>query len=238
MNARQRFHEVATFGNPDKTPLAIGDVRPLTRKSWVRQGLPEDVSVLDYLKVRRCTLQSVSLATYPQQGREWKPPLSAINLGPIPPFEERLIFEDQRYRVWVDSLGITQKGLQDDWSEGWSGFATRVFIDFPVKNMKDFIEMKRRYNPKDPRRYPKDWDKIVEAYKKREHPICVNVRGPFWWTRDMVGLKELAIKIHTDPELIREIMDFCAEFHTESLEKGLEDVEAVSYTHLTLPTKA
>jgi len=225
MNARQRFLEVACFGDPDRIPLAIGDIRPLTRRRWIKEGLPENRDVLEYLKVRECTLQSVNITKYPPQGLEWKPASSSINLGPIPPFEERIIFEDQRYRVWVDSLGITQKGLQDDWREGWSGFATRVFIDFPVKNMKDFIEMKRRYDPKDPRRYPKDWRRIVEAYKRRDYPICVNIRGPFWWTRDMVGLKGLAVKIHTEPDLIKEIIEFCAEFHIEALRRCLEDVE-------------
>jgi len=225
VNARQRFLEVATFSNPDKIPLAIGDVRPLTRRRWIKQGLPENESVLDYLEVRRCTLQSVSITTYPQQGREWRIAPNVINLGPIPPFREKIIFEDQRYRVWIDSLGITQKGLQEDWREGWSGFATRVFIDFPVKNMEDFMEMKRRYDPRDPRRYPKNWDRIAEAYKRREYPLSINIRGPFWWTRDMIGLKGLAIKIHMDSELVKEIMEFSAEFHVEALERCLEDVE-------------
>jgi len=67
-----------------------------------------------------------------------------------------MIFENHRYRVWVDSLGIMQKGLKEDWREGWSGFATKVFIDFPVKNMKDFIEIKGRYDPKASQRCPKN----------------------------------------------------------------------------------
>jgi uroporphyrinogen decarboxylase len=225
MDAKRRFLEVATFGDPDRTPLAIGEVRPLTRRRWVGEGLPENMSILDYLDARRCTLQSVSLTAYPQQGREWKPSSSAINLGPIPPFEQRIISEDERYRVWVDSLGITQKGLQDDWSGGWSGFATRVFIDFPVKNRRDFEEIKKRYDPKDPGRYPENWDEVAEAYERRSHPICINIRGPFWWTRDMVGLKGLAIMIHRDPELIHDIMELCAEFHVEALERCLETVE-------------
>jgi len=41
----------------------------------------------------------------------------------------------------------------------------------------------------------------------------------------MLGLKELAIKIHTEPELVEEIMEFCAEFHVEALERCLEDVK-------------
>ena len=225
MDARRRFLEVACFGSPDKIPLALGGIRPLTRMRWIREGLPEDADVLDYFGIRGCTLGSVGLATYPHQGREWNPGSSVINLGPIPPFEERIISQDDRYRVWVDSLGITQRGLKDDWSGGWSGFATRVFIDFPVKKRADFEEMKRRYDPKDPRRYPKNWDEIAESLKRRSHPVFINIRGPFWWTRDMVGLKGLSVMIHRDPELIREIMEFCAEFQVEALERCLETVE-------------
>jgi len=178
-----------------------------------------------------CTLRSVNIASFPQEGREWKPDPSTINLGPIPPFEDKIIKEDGRYRVWVDSLGITQMGFQDDWKDGWSGFATRVFMDFPVKNWKDFLQMKKRYNPKDFRRYPKNWDEIVKTYGKRDYPLSVEIGGPFWWTRDMVGLKKIMTGIYKEPDFIKEIMDFCAEFHMEALKKALEDVN-VDYVML------
>ncbi|MCW4021381.1 MAG: hypothetical protein NWF14_09180 [Candidatus Bathyarchaeota archaeon] len=225
MNARERFLEVALFGKPDKIPLSVGDVRPLTKRSWIKQGLPKNRRVPEYLGFRMCTKGTVNITAYPQEGREWKPDPAAVNLGPNPPFEERIIKKDSRYRVWVDSLGVTQKGFQDDWKDGWSGFATRVFMEFPVKTRKDFLEMKKRYNPKDPKRYPKNWDKIAKTYRKRTYPISANIRGPFWWTRDMIGLENLALGIYKGPELIKEIMDFCAEFHVEALYRALETVE-------------
>ena len=226
MNARERFLEVALFGNPDKIPLDIWNVRPATRKAWVKQGLPENADIPEYLGVKECSLRSVNITSYPSEGFKWEPSPSAVNLGPIPPFEYRKIREDERYRVWIDSLGVTQLGFQDDWKYGWSGFATRVFMDFPVKNRKDFLEIKRRYDPKDPKRYPKNWSKIAETYKKRDYPLCVTIRGPFWWTRDMVGLTNIATGIHKNPELTKEIMDFCGHFHAEALKRALEDVEA------------
>ena len=225
MDARERFLEVSSFGNPDRIPLAIGDVRPLTRRSWVKQGLPKNQSVPEYLAFQICSLRSVNITSYPQEGREWKPNLKAINIGPIPPSKERILREDERYKVWVDSLGVTQMGFQDDWKDGWSGFATRVFMDFPVKNLDDFLQMRKRYDPKDPRRYPKNWDKIAKIYRRRDYPVNANIRGPFWWTRDMIGLNKIAIGIYREPELIKEIIDFCAEFHIEALHRALEDVD-------------
>lgn len=225
MDARERFLEVSLFGSPDRIPLAVGDVRPLTRRSWTEQGLPRSQSVPEHLTFEMCGLRSVNITAYPQEGREWKPDPKAINIGPIPPLRERVITEDERYKVWVDSLGITQMGFQDDWKDGWNGFATRVFMEFPVKNMRDFLEMKKRYDPKDSRRYPRSWDKISGIYRKRDYPLSANIRGPFWWTRDMIGLNGIAVGIYKEPELIREIMDFCAEFHVKALHKALEDLD-------------
>jgi len=225
MNARERFLEAALFGNPDMIPLALGDIRPATRRCWIKQGLPENQSVLEYLGFEGCTVGSVNVTSFPMEGFEWEPSPSGFNLGPVPPFEYRILKEDERHRFWVDSLGVTQMGLQDDWSGGWSGFATRVFMDFPVKSRKDFLEMKKRYDPKDSRRYPRKWGKMAESYNCRNYPLCVTIRGPFWWARDMLGLRGISVGMYREPELIREIMDFCAEFHIGVLHRALDDVE-------------
>lgn len=228
MNARERFLEVALFGKPDKIPLAIGGVRPATKRSWVRQGFPQEVDrgrVPEYLGFREYTLNQAGITSNPWEGFDWKPKHSAVDLGPIPPFKHQIIRENGRYRVWVDSLGITQRGFLSDWKDGWDGFATRVFMEFPVKNRKDFVEMKKRYDPSSPERYPKDWASIARRHRKRDYPLSVGIRGPFWWTRDMVGLQKIMTGIYKDPELIQDIMNFCAEFHVEVLQKALDEVD-------------
>jgi len=80
-------------------------------------------------------------------------------------------------------------GFRNDWKDGWSGFAARVFIEFPVKNWREFLEIKKRCDPKDPRRYLKNWGELVRAYRRRDFPLGATIRSPFWWTRDMIGLK-------------------------------------------------
>jgi len=70
MNARERFLETALFSKPDKAPLAIGDVRPATRRSWIKQGLPKNQSVPKYLSFENYTLKSHSITSYPNEGFE------------------------------------------------------------------------------------------------------------------------------------------------------------------------
>jgi len=225
VSIRDLFLEVALFGNPEKIPLAIWGIRPATRRRWINEGLPENENPIDYLGIRECILRMRGITTFPQEGFEWTPDPSSINIGPLPPFKHRIIREDERYRFWIDCLGITQMGFRDDWKNGWSGFATRVFIEFPVKNRRDFLEIKKRYDPKDPRRYPKNWGELVRAYRRRDYPLGATIRGPFWWTRDMIGLKGIAVGIHREPEFIEEIMDFCADFHIEVLHRALDDLD-------------
>ncbi|MGQ9596178.1 MAG: uroporphyrinogen decarboxylase family protein [Thermoproteota archaeon] len=226
MTTRERFLRVALFKNPDKIPLwDVGSARPATLKNWIKQGLPENTDPAEYLGVKVCEAGAINITSFPSEGFEWKPNPCLIDLGPRPAFPHRIIREDERHRVWVDSLGITQIGFQDDWRNGWSGFATRSWIDFPVKNREDFLIIKKRYNPRDPGRYPRNWDCLVRKHKKRNYPLCVTIRGPFWWARDMVGLKGIALGIHRHPSLIKEIMDFCAEFQTQVLHRALDDLE-------------
>jgi len=230
LDKRERYLETIMFGNPDKVPLGVGGVRPLTKKAWIEQGLPEDGDVVKYLGFGHCTTGSRSFVTYPSEGFKWAPSPTAVNLGPKPPFDHRLLESDERHRIWVDSLGITQRGFQEDWKDGWMGFATRVFMDFPVKTWEDFEDIRERYDAEDPERYPDNWDEIAEGFRDRDYPVTLTIRGPFWWTRDMTGLKKIATGIYREPEFIRELMNFCAEFQIGVLERALRDVEVDSVT--------
>lgn len=227
LSVRERFFEVVFFGNPDRVPLSLWEIRPATLKRWWGEGLPSGLSASEYFRFDIYGLKSVNITSYPSEGFRWEPSDSAINLGPIPPFEYRVLREDERYRVWVDSLGITQMGFQEDWKEGWSGFATRTFMDFPVKTRGDFEGLKKRYNPHSPERYPSGWDNIVKDLNRRDGAYLVSMplRGPFWWIRDMMGLEATLISFFKDEELIYDALNLYVEFHSKVLRGALEDVE-------------
>ena len=228
MNARERYLAVAHFKKPDKVPISVGDIRKDVLKRWRAEGMPRDVDPWAYFDFDGGSSEGafalgISISSYTQAGG-WGLNPNAINLGPLPPFEQRVLEEDERYRIWIDDLGITQKGFTKDWKEGWSGFATRVFMDFPVRNRKDFLEMKNKYDPKSRGRYPKQWKELRRQWRERSYPIGFSLRGPFWFVRDMMGLHRMMIEFYRNPDFIREIMEFSTEFHIETLRRAAEEV--------------
>ena len=51
------------------------------------------------------------------------------------------------------------------------------------------------------------------------------LRGPFWWTRDLMGLKRTLVMLYKDPALLEEILDHYLEFHLKVLPRALTEVE-------------
>ena len=65
--------------------------------------MPADVNPGDYFNFDKAG----GISSYPGTGIEWHPEnLRSVNLGPIPPFEEKILEQTDRYRVWIDHLGI------------------------------------------------------------------------------------------------------------------------------------
>lgn len=221
MNARERFLAIAHFEKPDKVPVT-GGARRATLERWWKEGLPRDVSVADYFGL---DTGGEGLTTFIGEGfsGDTVSP-NRVNIGPVPPFEEKVLEQSERHRVWIDGLGIKQKGFKADWEDGWMGFATRTFLEFPVKTREDFLKMKERYDPYTPSRYPKQWEELKRRWRKRDYPLVFSLRGPFWWTRDMMGLEAMLLNFFLNPDLIHDIMRLCADFHVKMLHKALDEI--------------
>jgi len=101
------------------------------------------------------------------------------------------------------------------------------FLEFPVKTRKDFLEMKKRYDPASPVRFTPWWEDDVKALEDRNYPIAIyggtdlGFLGP---VRGWTGLRALMMLFHTDPGLVHEMMDFLAGFFVGLVEKIVENV--------------
>ena len=82
-----------------------------------------------------------------------------IRLDVQPYYQEKTIEETQRYRVFIDQEGATQKIITDD--ENLRGL--RSYIDHPAKTKEQWAQFKKRFNPTTPSRYPPFWPEKVEA---------------------------------------------------------------------------
>lgn len=207
MNARERFRRTMHYENPDRLPFYqfIGFWSE-TINRWYGEGLPTGMSVQDYFGFDK---------------REMIP----LDYGPIPQFVPKTLHEDERYRTEVRTNGITVKVLKTNTS-------MPGFIEFPVKTRADWENIKKRYDPKDARRYPKTWgDELIDYYNTVDHPVGIHLGSCFGWARFLMGLQKLAVSFYREPDLVHEIMDFWADFTVELIKPA---VEAVNFDFATI----
>ncbi len=102
---------------------------------------------------------------------------------------------------------------------------TRKWHKFPVESEKDWEEMKKRYNPKTPGRFPEDFKERCEKLKKRDYALSVNISGPFWQLREWCGFENLCILMIEKPAFVQEMVDFWMEFVSKVIKPILEKVQ-------------
>lgn len=96
-----------------------------------------------------------------------------IDVGPIPRFKKRVINQNERYLELMTETGAIARRFK---SAEYTWYSMPMFLEFPVKDQKTWEEYKRRLNPEDERRYPKDWHKdayidVLENFE-RLHTWC------------------------------------------------------------------
>jgi uroporphyrinogen-III decarboxylase len=227
MTARERFRKLIRHETPDRMPYLFGGPRASTFAAWRRQGLSEE-------QQRRWS-QFV--------GEEGGTGIGKINFGPVPPFEERVIGESGNLRIWVDHWGVKR---MDAIQQPTSGFATRKYLEFPVKDPADFEQMRQRFDPTSPERLipmSKDrlhfsmnpdgyrvaqstqyWKDRIEACNNSDQPVCVTVPGLWWTARDWCGFEGLCLICAEQPHLVHEMMEYWTGFIMSLLDEPLREI--------------
>ena len=208
MTSRERFLETMLFGTPDRIPYRFGGPRQSTLEAWYKQGLPKDIDFYRLLGVDH-----------------WEG--LPISLGPIPAFEEVVLEETEHHKIWIDNLGakrIDHKVLPTP------GFVTRKWLEFPVKDRRDFLEMTKRYDPNTPGRYPADWEEQKPRWQHRSFVLGLTLQSMFWRVRDWVGFEGLCMMCCDAPSLVHEMMEYVADFTIAALDRGLSEVD-VDYVY-------
>ncbi|HID06764.1 MAG TPA: hypothetical protein EYP10_06410, partial [Armatimonadetes bacterium] len=203
---RERFLQTMLFGVPDRIPYRFGFPRKSTMEAWYRQGLPRDVDFAKFVGMD-----------------PWEH--VPINLGPIPPFEEVVLEETERYKIWIDYLGAKRLDFKRDPTPG---FVTRTWLEFPVKTRADFRNMIKRYDPASPGRYPSNWDELKQRWSNRTTVLGMTIQSMFWRVRDWVGFERLCTLFIDDPMFVHEMMEYVADFTIAVLD-GLLDGLDVDY---------
>ena len=104
-------------------------------------------------------------------------------------------------------------------------FVTRSWLSFPVGDRQSWADMKSRYNPNDPVRFPPDFAAQCAALKDRDELMLLKFNGVFWQLREWCGMEDLCIMMVEQPEWVMEMANFWKDFVTSMLKKILPHIE-------------
>jgi len=200
MNARERFLETFHFGSPDRPFMMSQWVFGDTVKRWQSEGMPADAHFAAYFGFDR--MEHVPL-----------------NLGLIPGIESDTVEETAEYRIVEDELG----GRYKAWKDREIGMPQ--WLTFPLRDRRTWHEFKRRLDPDAPCRYPLYWDDLKRCYRDRDYPLGITGGSYYGWTRNWMGMENLAVMYYDDPELVHEITDYIGDFVFRVIRRAVEELD-------------
>lgn len=215
MTTKERFQRCMRFEPADRPPNFELGYWGQTIERWLAEGMPKEAVAgahfygHEFFKIER---------------RDYLP----LNLDMIPLFPQEIVEETERLVVYRDPHGILRKALKEGTMRGTRPSMDQ-YLDFPVKNRQDFQDIKKRFNPHDPRRYPEDWSQQVRKFNEfRSAPLCLVSNGCLGFyslPRRWMGTENLSLIFYDDPALAHEMMEFIGDFIVESTKKALESVK-------------
>ena len=187
-----------------------------TVERWLSEGMPPDSTVGK-------TDMFVGEPLFKLDHREF----ARLKTGMLPGFEPELLEETDRYVVSRHDNGIVTKALKEGTVRG-TRMSMDCYIDFPVKDRRTWMDVKRRYDPADPERYPHDWAEKVREWDDRDYPVCLLSNGTFGLysqLRSWVGTENISYMFYDDPALVEEMIEFNTDFLLALAERALGEVQ-------------
>jgi len=223
MTSRERFLKIARFQLPNAiylSPYTQG-VWHKTLERWVAEGAPQEILTDNVARYRYFELDRIGMvrveasliALGPKGGAPFIPPVR-------PRFESRVLEEDERSRVRINEAGVTIREFKDDPER------MPLWLDYPVKNRKDWDEYKKRLDPHHPERWlVKDWDSYADRLSKRDYPLGLDVGSFFGLLREVVGAEKLLLLFYDDPQFVEDMMVHMEYFSIQIVERVLKDIQ-------------
>ncbi len=214
MDMRERFVNCLEFRPVDQVPNHELGLWGQAHDRWLAEGMPASA-------IREGWFDGIEY--FGMDRREFL----AINLSMIPGFQYEVIEETDRYIVARNGEGVVTKALKEGTVHG-TRMSMDQYLRFPVQTPEDFREIKQRYDPTNPLRYPTYWDSRCASWAERDHPMCLCVNcsmGLYSNLRRWMGTEDLSLAFYDQPDLVHEMVEFVADFTMETVKRAVEDVD-------------
>ena len=196
---RELFHEIMFYGEFDRMPVIHWTAWPETMERWYGEGLPRDADVHEFF------------GAVPQWG--W----ITTNLDLFPALEEETLEETAEYRIFRDTSGVILK----DWK---NKSCIPNYIDFTLKEAKDWDDFKRRLQP-DPARIPDNLDQRIAEVEASGQPIAIHTASMMGWIRNWMGVVNMSYLMYDAPDVYADMVNTLADLTCWSLDQVLPKVQ-------------
>jgi len=222
MNDRERFLAVMEYQQPDRVPNHELGVWSQTIPRWRSEGVLDGTMGYNWF---------VSEDYIGLDRREYTP----VNFDMIPLFETEIIEKTDRYEIVRDAHGIVRKALVEG-TVGGGRMCMDQYVSFPVENLADFRDLKKRYVAGLEQRYHPGWkENLAPGWRERERVLVLGhncaAAGFYWRAREWMGTENLSYAWYDQPELMHEMMEFYADFTIEVAKPILAETD-VEYFNL------
>lgn len=231
MTPRERFKAAVRFRKPDALPW-LESFYDETVVKWFKEGLPaERVTVIEWAIGRRGTMLAnwptvMGFDPYSYFGcQSFYGCLVPVDIGPIPRFKLKAVNETDRYVDILTETGAVARRLK---GSRYTWYSMPMFLEFPVKDKESWEEYKKRLDPKDPRRYPKDWDReaYVTAFEEyQKGPTVLRFNGFYGFGAELMGIPAFNLAFYKDPELVRDMAEHWEYFTVEAIRDAVETLK-------------
>jgi hypothetical protein len=237
MNTRERFLALMDFEPVDRSLLWEMGYWGGTVRRWYREGLPRNMGVPDTLpdgsSVKGEDLPVEPLACDPLDHPErdadvhryfgmdeptWRVPL---NCYVCPQYEKEVVEDHGDWVVHRNEYGVLVKDRKDR-----AGFPH--WIRTPVGCRDDWERLKaERLRPTLDGRLPKNWERFKEAFRRRTFPLVLAGYpcGFYGTARFLLGEERVMTEFYDDPELMRDIINYLADFWSSLYDQVLGQID-------------
>ncbi len=191
-----------------------------TVERWKKEGMKEDPRWRKNLKLEVYETGTIYLGNFLERGLKLDRELVQVDVDTSfhPPYKEKVLEEDDENIVKMTKKGQTIRIKKD-------GACMPMFIGRPIKDRKDFEELKERLVPEDPKRYPTNWEELASELRDRDYPTQVGgyPYGLYGALREFMGIERLSTCMYDDPNLIHDIMRFVTDFLQKTWDRAIRE---------------
>lgn len=203
MNDLERFCACMEYQPVDRIPFWNWGAWPETEQRWRSEGYQPEIYHPGVLADSR---NSIGHWFFPQ-----------------PPFEHRVVSEDDQFITYINHEGILMRERKDQPMSSMP-----QFLKFPVENRQEFRQFwSERMQPDLSQRIGPEWPAELRRLRDEPRPLIIisdRWGGFFGPLRNLVGVQKLCTLFYDDPAFVEEMMEANADFIIAMLAQILDVV--------------